>query len=83
MKNGAVGSFGCSCLRHIVCANCQAVNHHKWNAWVKQWQITLNSYTGFIDGLKDGAHVSLEGYASTPSLEGVRTGKDVSRRHGW
>ena len=30
----------------------------------------LNRYIGFIDGLKDGAHVSLEGYASEPSQEG-------------
>ena len=79
----------------------------------------LNRYIGFIDGLKDGAHVSLEGYASAPSmegqterlflpvklvingkvyeigspmagngesehaLEGGRSGRGVSRRHGW
>lgn len=30
----------------------------------------LERFIGFIDGLKDGAQVSLEGYASVPSVEG-------------
>jgi hypothetical protein len=30
----------------------------------------LERFIGFIDGLKDGAQVSLEGYASAPSVEG-------------
>jgi hypothetical protein len=30
----------------------------------------LGHYIGFIDGLKDGAQVTLEGYASAPSIEG-------------
>ena len=30
----------------------------------------LERLIGFIDGLKDGAQVSLEGYASVPSIEG-------------
>jgi hypothetical protein len=30
----------------------------------------LGRYVGFIDGLKDGAQVTVEGYVSAPSLEG-------------
>jgi hypothetical protein len=30
----------------------------------------LGRYVGFIDGLKDGAQVTIEGYVSAPSLEG-------------
>jgi len=30
----------------------------------------LERYVGFIDGLKEGAQVSLEGYASAPTVEG-------------
>ena len=30
----------------------------------------LERLIGFIDGLKDGAQVSLEGYASAPAIEG-------------
>jgi hypothetical protein len=31
----------------------------------------LDRFIGFIDGLKDGAQVSIEGYVSPPSLEGA------------
>ena len=31
----------------------------------------LERYIGFIDGLKDGAQVTLEGYVSAPSIEGA------------
>jgi hypothetical protein len=30
----------------------------------------LGHYVGFIDGLRDGVQVTLEGYASAPSIEG-------------
>jgi len=30
----------------------------------------LERYVGFIDGLKEGAQVSLEGFASAPTVEG-------------
>jgi hypothetical protein len=30
----------------------------------------LGHYIGFIDGLRDGAQVTLQGYASAPSIEG-------------
>jgi hypothetical protein len=30
----------------------------------------LERYIGFIDGLKDGAQVAIEGYASAPLIEG-------------
>jgi hypothetical protein len=30
----------------------------------------LGRYVGFIDGLKDGAQVSIEGYAAAPTIEG-------------
>jgi hypothetical protein len=30
----------------------------------------LERYIGFIDGLKDGAQVSIEGYAAAPTIEG-------------
>jgi hypothetical protein len=30
----------------------------------------LERYVGFIDGLKEGAQVSLEGYANAPTVEG-------------
>jgi hypothetical protein len=32
----------------------------------------LERHVGFIDGLKEGAQVSLEGYASAPTIEGQR-----------
>jgi hypothetical protein len=32
----------------------------------------LGRLVGFIDGLKEGAQVSLEGYASAPAIEGQR-----------
>jgi hypothetical protein len=31
----------------------------------------LQQFVGFIDGLKEGAQVSIEGYVSPPSLEGA------------
>jgi hypothetical protein len=31
----------------------------------------LERFVGFIDGLKDGAQVTIEGYVSSPSPEGV------------
>jgi len=32
----------------------------------------LQRYVGFIDGLKEGAQVSIDGYASAPAIEGQR-----------
>jgi hypothetical protein len=32
----------------------------------------LERFVGFIDGLKEGAQVSLEGYAAAPTIEGQR-----------
>jgi len=32
----------------------------------------LGRFVGFIDGLKEGAQVSLNGYASTPAIEGQK-----------
>jgi hypothetical protein len=32
----------------------------------------LERHVGFIDGLKEGAQVSLEGYATAPKIEGQR-----------
>ena len=32
----------------------------------------LQRYVGFIDGLKEGAQVSLEGYAAAPTVEGQK-----------
>jgi hypothetical protein len=31
----------------------------------------LNHFVGFIDGLKEGSQVTIEGYVSSPSLEGA------------
>jgi hypothetical protein len=32
----------------------------------------LQRFVGFIDGLKEGAQVSLDGYVSTPSIDGQK-----------
>ena len=32
----------------------------------------LSRFVGFIDGLKEGAQVSLDGYATAPAIEGQR-----------
>jgi len=32
----------------------------------------LNRFVGFIDGLKEGAQVALDGYASAPAIEGQK-----------
>jgi hypothetical protein len=32
----------------------------------------LSRFVGFIDGLKEGAQVSLDGYAAAPTIEGQR-----------
>ena len=32
----------------------------------------LSRFVGFIDGLKEGAQVSLDGYATAPTIEGQR-----------
>jgi hypothetical protein len=32
----------------------------------------LERYVGFIDGLKEGAQVSLDGYAAAPTIEGQK-----------